>query len=83
MDREGDHWIDPLAIWHSKNRSTLGWADGHVDMHQWVNESTIDMARRAAWGDTSVFDMNPPADERDDLRFMHKGYAILPRARSW
>ncbi len=81
MDREGEHWIDPLAIWHSKSRSTLGWADGHVDMHQWVNESTINMAERAAWGDTSVFDMTPPADERDDLRFMHKGYAILPRPR--
>ena len=50
-------------------------------MHTWVNPSTIDMAMRASWGDESVFDMTPPADERDDLRFMHKGYAILPRPR--
>jgi len=81
MDREADNWIDPLAIWHSKNRSTLGWADGSVEMHMWVNKSTIDMAKRAYEGDTSIFNMTPPADERDDIIFMHKGYAILPQPR--
>jgi len=81
MDREGEHWIDPLAIWHSKDRGTLGWADGSAGMHRWVNQSTIDLAERAAWGDTSVFNFTPPADERDDIIFMHKGYAILPQPR--
>jgi len=81
MDREGKNWIDPLAIWHSKNRGTLGWADGSAEMHTWVNQSTVDSAERAAWGDTSVFNMTPPADEREDLEFMHKGYAILPSPR--
>ncbi|HUV66243.1 MAG TPA: prepilin-type N-terminal cleavage/methylation domain-containing protein [Sedimentisphaerales bacterium] len=81
MDREGDNWIDPLAIWHSKNRGTLGWADGSAEMHTWVNRSTIDVATRAAWGDTSVFNFTPAADERDDLEFMHRGYAILPKPR--
>ncbi len=77
----GNSWIDPLAIWHSKNRSTLGWADGSTNMHTWVNPSTIDMAMRAAWGDESVFDMTPPADERDDLRFMQKRYPVLDKPR--
>ena len=77
----GNSWIDPLAIWHSKNRSTLGWADGSTNMHTWVNPSTIDMAMRAAWGDTSVFDMTPPADERDDLRFMQRRYPVLDKPR--
>jgi hypothetical protein len=81
MDREGDHWSDPLAGWHSKNRGTLSWADGSARMHTWVNQSTIDIAERASWGDTSVFDFTPPADERDDIEFMHKGYAILPKPR--
>jgi len=77
----GNSWIDPLAIWHSKNRSTLGWADGSTNMHTWVNPSTIDMAMRAAWGDESVFDMTPPADERDDLRFMQRRYPVLDKPR--
>jgi len=77
----GNSWIDPLAIWHSKNRGTLGWADGSANMHRWVNPSTIDMATRAAWGDTSVFDMTPPADERDDLRFMQRRYPVLDSPR--
>jgi prepilin-type N-terminal cleavage/methylation domain-containing protein len=74
-------WIDPVAIWHSKNRSTLGFADGSAEMHQWVNKSTIDNAMRAAWGDTSVFDMTPPSDELDDLRYMQKRYPVLDRPR--
>jgi prepilin-type N-terminal cleavage/methylation domain-containing protein len=78
----GNSWIDPLAIWHSKNRSTLGWADGSTDMHTWVNPSTIDMAMRASWGDESVFNMSPPADERDDLRFMQRRYPVLDSPRN-
>ncbi|MFC1635529.1 type II secretion system protein [Planctomycetota bacterium] len=77
----GNNWIDPLAIWHSKNRGTLGWADGSANMHMWVNQSTIDLAERAAWGDTSVFDFSPPSDERDDLRFMQKRYPVLDSPR--
>ena len=77
----GNSWIDPVAIWHSKNRSTLGWADGSTNMHTWVNPSTIDTAMRAAWGDQSVFDMTPPADERDDLRFMQRRYPVLDKPR--
>ena len=77
----GNSWIDPLAIWHSKNRSTLGWADGSTNMHTWVNPSTIDTAMRAAWGDQSALDMTPPADERDDLRFMQRRYPVLDKPR--
>ncbi len=77
----GNNWIDPLAIWHSKNRGTLGWADGSANMHTWVNQSTIDLAMRAAWGDESVFNFSPPAEERDDLRFMQRRYPVLDKPR--
>jgi hypothetical protein len=73
-------WIDPVAIWHSKNRSTLGWADGSANMHTWINQSTIDAAMRAAWGQ-SAHDVTPPADELDDLRFMQKRYPVLDKPR--
>ena len=76
----GNSWIDPVAIWHSKNRSTLGWADGSANMHRWVNPSTIEAAMRAAWGQ-SAHDMTPSADERDDLRFMQRRYPVLPKPR--
>lgn len=76
-----NNWIDPLAAWHSKDRGTIGWADGSADLHTWVNESTKDIAKRAAWGDSSVFNFSPPSDQLDDLRFMQKAYAVLPKAR--
>ncbi|MHC4432228.1 MAG: type II secretion system protein [Planctomycetota bacterium] len=81
MDPAGNNWIDPLAIWHSKSKGVMSYADGSTTIHTWVNKSTIDLATRAAWGDQSVFNFTPPSDERDDIEFMHKGYAILPKAR--
>jgi hypothetical protein len=78
----GNSWIDPVAIWHSKNRSTLGFADGSANMHTWINQSTIDAAMRAAWGDESAFNVTPPANEQDDLRFMQKRYPVLDKPRS-
>lgn len=45
MDLENPNWIDPFAIWHNE-RSTFGFADGHAEKHQWLEESTIDLARR-------------------------------------
>jgi hypothetical protein len=77
----GNSWIDPLAIWHSKNRGALGFADGSANLHIWVNKSTIDIAQRAAWGDQSVFNFSPPADEQEDLRFMQKRYKVLDSPR--
>ena len=77
----GNSWIDPVAIWHSKNRSTLGWTDGSANMHTWINQSTIDTAMRAAWGQ-SAHDTTPPADERDDLRFMQRRYPVLDSPRN-
>ncbi len=77
----GNSWIDPVAIWHSKNRSTLGFADGSANMHSWINQSTIDAALRASWGDQSAFNVTPPANEQDDLRFMQKRYPVLDKPR--
>jgi len=35
-------WIDPIAVWHN-TKSTFGFADGHAEMHQWLDEQTINM----------------------------------------
>jgi hypothetical protein len=78
-------WTDPFAIWHTKHRSTLGYADGRSEMHKWVDKSTIDMcdaAFRRSLGDMSApnpFDWRIPAGEGDDCEFMAKAF---PRVES-
>jgi len=57
-------WVDPLAIWHSSTRSTLGYADGHAEIHRWADRSTIEMSRN------QEFAHPVPSNEGEDLRFM-------------
>jgi prepilin-type N-terminal cleavage/methylation domain-containing protein len=61
-------WVDPLAIWHSRARSSLGYADGHAETRCWVDGSTIEMSRR------QEFFYPVAAGEGDDLRFMLSGF---------
>ena len=67
-------WVDPLAMWHNE-RSTIGFADGHAEMHRWKDRSFID------WGQKEMqeprrfsFDMNHPAAEGEDNNYMARGY---------
>jgi prepilin-type N-terminal cleavage/methylation domain-containing protein/prepilin-type processing-associated H-X9-DG protein len=68
-------WIDPLAMWHNE-RSTIGFADGHAEMHQWQDKSFIEWGKKAMYSTESWpgFGMNHPADETADVRYMAKGY---------
>lgn len=61
-------WVDPLAVWHSKTRSTLGYADGHAEIQIWVDRSTIAMSREQQ----SAYPV--PSNEGEDLRFMLAGF---------
>ena len=64
-------WNDPIAIWH-KDRGSLGFADGHAEMHNWLDPSTITNAMRAGSGVTYA---QPQAGERgDDIRYMQQAY---------
>lgn len=42
LNRES--WIDPLTVWHLE-KSTLGFADGHAEVHAWQDDRTINQAR--------------------------------------
>ncbi len=64
----GESWWDPIDVWHSGSRSTLGFADGHVDAHHWVDQSTVEMS------ENQVFFCPVPPDEGSDLRFMIGGF---------
>jgi prepilin-type N-terminal cleavage/methylation domain-containing protein/prepilin-type processing-associated H-X9-DG protein len=70
-------WVDPVAMWH-KRKSTIGFADGHADMHSWVDKSFIEWNERAMYDPSAfVFEMTPPADERTDIEFMVHGFPKL------
>jgi prepilin-type N-terminal cleavage/methylation domain-containing protein/prepilin-type processing-associated H-X9-DG protein len=72
MNYDIPSWIDPLAIWHNK-RSTLGFADGHAEVHHWIDETTIEMARIQSY----VY--ADPASE--DIIYMQRGYVPGIRVR--
>ncbi len=61
-------WVDPLAIWHSRTRSAMAYADGHTEIHQWVDRSTIKMSQN------QEFYCTVPENEGQDLRFMVGGF---------
>jgi prepilin-type N-terminal cleavage/methylation domain-containing protein/prepilin-type processing-associated H-X9-DG protein len=61
-------WVDPLAIWHSRNGSILGFADGHVEPHSWVDRSTREMYEK------QEFFYPVPPNEGEDLRYMLTGF---------
>jgi prepilin-type N-terminal cleavage/methylation domain-containing protein len=68
IDPQAKTWVDPLAIWHSGARGTLGYADGHADIHRWIDRSTVEMSR------SQDFVHPVPPEEGEDLRFMLNGF---------
>lgn len=65
----GDYrWTDPLAVWHNK-RSTLGFSDGHAEVHHWTDPRTIEMAEKQ----TNWY----YAAESEDLLYMQR--AVKPK----
>jgi len=62
-------------MWHNE-KSTMGFADGHSDMHRWHDKSFINWSHEAMYGNpaTFQFSMNHPADEQEDIMFMANGY---------
>jgi len=67
-------WTDPVAMWHNK-RTTLGFADGHAEMHEWKDQYFIDWNLKAMYGEGFTFDYTPPADAQTDMDYMAKGFA--------
>jgi len=76
MRPKSKEWVDPFAIWHSRTRSTLGWADGSTEMHRWLSKSLIEW-NRVACEEPDKFSFYKPRHEDDleDFTFMLNGYA--------
>ncbi|OHB54542.1 MAG: hypothetical protein A2173_01195 [Planctomycetes bacterium RBG_13_44_8b] len=70
-------WIDPLAMWHNR-KTTLGFADGHSEMHKWNDKSFIDWCQThmnaSLYNTQYSFYLPPPDDEREDYEYMARGF---------
>ena len=66
-------WVDPVAMWHNE-KSTLGYADGHAEMHRWIDRHFIEWNLKAMYNEAFSFSLSPPADEREDIEFMARGF---------
>ncbi len=59
------YWTDPMTIWHNK-KSTLGYCDGHSEMHAWEDDRTIEFCDDPSTGGGQP---NNP-----DILFMKQGF---------
>jgi len=70
-----------LAIWHARDKSTLGWADGHVESHRWQDKATIELA---SYDIKSLQGIEMPSEDWDknvryqgeDIRYLVKGFPV-------
>ena len=67
-------WWSPLAVWHGDS-STLGFCDGHAELHRWREKLTIELGRKTVpqgqnYGITTV-----PEGHRTDIDYMDRGWA--------
>ncbi|MBL7216007.1 MAG: hypothetical protein ISS71_10050 [Phycisphaerae bacterium] len=69
-------WVDPFAIWHG-DQSPLGFADGHGEMHQWVDWTTNQNALFTPGNPNPPMAEYPialPGESGDDLALMRRSY---------
>jgi len=71
-DPANPSWTDPVAMWHS-NKTTLGFADGHAEMHAWENQDFIDW-NTIAMDEPQRFSFGKSPLEPEDAEYMAKGF---------
>lgn len=72
IDITSSKWEDIPAGWHY-NKSSLGFADGHAEMHLWRHRKTIEMINETIWRSVG---REQPGNK--DLEYMQKHYFVLP-----
>jgi prepilin-type N-terminal cleavage/methylation domain-containing protein/prepilin-type processing-associated H-X9-DG protein len=80
LDVNPPGWVDPFAIFHG-DVSTFGFADGHVELHRWLESTTIKAARDSARGIQSFYWSGGNIRNRDFIwvwdRFRHVDWKPL------
>ncbi|MEN9574405.1 MAG: hypothetical protein RL514_2260 [Verrucomicrobiota bacterium] len=72
-------WVDPFAVYHAA-ASSLGFADGHAEMHRWQDAGVIAAATASGNGTPSFgWGLGPSGTNNVDLVWMHRHY----RHRGW
>ena len=65
-------WVDVVAVFHGQ-ASTISFVDGHAELHQWVDASTIKAGTESAQGKGDFFE--PGGDSRNpDFRWVYERY---------
>ncbi len=77
MNPASRQWVDPFGVWHRDDSSTLGYADGHVEMQRWHSRGLMEWNLRSLHEPATFSFYRTPADEEEwaDFDFMLKGYA--------
>ncbi|HPS54254.1 MAG TPA: type II secretion system protein [Sedimentisphaerales bacterium] len=70
LNPKGKSWWDGMAVLHHK-KACLGFADGHAEIHTWVDKSTI-----IEMGEKHLQNVTPAADEGEDLKYMQDHYEL-------
>jgi prepilin-type N-terminal cleavage/methylation domain-containing protein len=71
MGRHGFEWQDPPAIWHV-NVCSVGFADGHAELHKWNDSTIVSAGRNAADGHANSDWSGPQAGA--DYQYVYDGY---------
>ncbi len=67
-------FIDPVATWHGA-QTTLGYADGHSEMHKWNDTMFIEWCEQAMYEILSFeFYLEVPDDQMTDLNYLARGF---------
>jgi prepilin-type N-terminal cleavage/methylation domain-containing protein/prepilin-type processing-associated H-X9-DG protein len=67
-------WVDPVAIYHI-NANSFSFADGHVEMHKWIDKDIINAGRLAASGQWGFFFSGPTSGR--DYQYIRDRYQHL------
>ena len=74
-------WVDPFAVFHGRV-STISFADGHAEIHTWLENTTIKAATDSANGKESFYWTGGNNKNRDFRwvyqRYKHQKWAPLP-----
>ncbi len=65
-------WVDPFAAFHG-SASTASFADGHVEMHAWVDGATIKAAQDMAGG-AGIFSWSGGGRGNPDFEWIYERY---------
>ncbi len=73
-------WVDPFSVYHGDS-SSLGFADGHAEIHRWTDVDILRAARLSGQGVQSFFPPGASATNPDYMwvhyRYRHRNFVPL------